>query len=144
MVDRRGSNPSMMSFVASSLRDKLSSNVKGRMDKFRRLSTLKKPPTKDKRQLGSDADVIEEVRDDETTLDQVMETVPDDLDSEAFDTHYDVIGLAEESNPFHQDIVKALTFFKNKSAEIEADFDPVKAAKSKQLLGVNIEVYANG
>jgi len=132
-LDRRGSNPSMASFGGSSLRDKLSANLRGRMEKFRRLSTIKKNDSEHhKNQLDSlSGNVIEEVKDDETALDNLADAMPDDLDSEAFDTHYDVINLAEESNPYHKDVVKALTFFKSNSQGGEQDFDPAKAAKSK-------------
>jgi len=98
---RRGSEMASMISAGggSSLRSKLTSGIKNKM--LRRMTTRRE--TLD-RKMGAErdiGDVIEEVKDDETELEKVLDTVADEDMSEALEHRYDVVGAANETNQYH-------------------------------------------
>ena len=128
---RRGSTTSNGS---SSLRNKLSSGMK---DRIRRLTTKR-----------MNATIMETEEGKEEASDGGLEVLEEDFDddenpSEMLNTKYDVIGIAQSDNTFHEAIKVVIERYNQRPNAIGAPIDPEKAASSKQMLGVEIEIYQN-
>ena len=87
-------------------------------------------------------EIKEEINDTETEWEKKLNDIDDDA-SEALNMNYDVIDNAREDSPYYQACWQSLNNYKQKAGEDAEDLDIDQAAKSKQMLAIDVDIYIN-
>ena len=79
---------------------------------------------------------------DSTILEDMDSDIDGDLSEDACNYNYDVIGLKEPTNPFHNEVKNVLTaYYRRLGDENDSENDPVSILQSSTLLAVEIQIY---